>query len=60
MKNVLSLVLCVLVLAVFSTSYASEKLYDKCKSCHGEDGSKKALGTSNSLKGQSKEDIIKN
>jgi cytochrome c len=43
----------------FSTSYASGQLFDKCKSCHGEDGSKKALGTSNPIKGQSKEDIIK-
>lgn len=35
------------------------ELFSGCKGCHGADGSKNALGVSNPLKGQSKEDIIK-
>lgn len=35
------------------------KLYKSCSGCHGSDGSKKALGVSPSLKGQSAEELEK-
>lgn len=39
--------------------FANEQLFKKCASCHGADGGKKALGVSNILKGQSKEELQK-
>lgn len=40
--------------------FANEQLYKKrCASCHGADGGRKALGVSNILKGQSKEELQK-
>jgi cytochrome c len=36
---------------------AGEAVYNKCRGCHGTDGSKKALGVSPSLKGQSASEI---
>lgn len=48
------------ILVVFSfNGFANESLYKRCKGCHGDDGSKNALGVSNPLKGQSKEEIIR-
>jgi cytochrome c len=44
----------------FSLSlFANQQLYQKCASCHGTDASKKALGVSNILKGQSKDELVK-
>jgi len=42
--------------AVASSDGAS--IYHKCKSCHGENGEKAALGVGTPLKGQSTTDII--
>ncbi|UOD34543.1 c-type cytochrome [Deferribacteraceae bacterium V6Fe1] len=47
------------IMVFFSfNGFANESLYKSCKGCHGDDGSKNALGVSNPLKGQSKEEII--
>ncbi|MBZ4644362.1 MAG: cytochrome c [Deferribacteres bacterium] len=49
----------ILLIVFFGLSgFANEALYGKCKGCHGADGSKKAYGVANPLKGQSQEDII--
>ncbi|MGA1862509.1 c-type cytochrome [Deferribacter thermophilus] len=60
MKKFVFITFCLLTAFFFSiTTYSSEKLFAKCSGCHGKDGSKHALGVSNPLKGQSKEEIIK-
>jgi len=57
--KVLSFLATILFVGVFTiSSFANESLYKRCIGCHGNDGSKHALGVSNPLKGQSKEEII--
>ncbi|MGE4268021.1 MAG: cytochrome c [Deferribacterales bacterium] len=50
----------IVFLTAVSTAFAAADgaaLYAKCKGCHGADGSKKALGVSGVIKGQSAKDI---
>lgn len=59
MKRILTTVLILLSIILFtSISFASEKLYKKCISCHGIDGGKNALKTGITIKGQSKSEIL--
>lgn len=50
----------IVFLTAVSTALAAADgaaLYEKCKGCHGPDGSKKALGVSEVIKGQPAKDI---
>lgn len=58
MKKI-SFVLSLVLFSSYVMADSGESLFSKCKSCHGADGSKNALGVSKPLKGQSKEDILK-
>lgn len=44
-------------LSVSAFATDGKLLYKKCSACHGEDGSKKALGTGVPLKGQTAEEL---
>ena len=58
MKKI-SFILSLVLFSFYVMADSGESLFSKCKGCHGDDGSKNALGVSNPLKGQSKEDILK-
>jgi len=56
MRIVSLVVSAILLIFTIGTASASD-LYKRCVSCHGEDGSKKPLGTPYTIIGQSKDEI---
>ncbi len=61
MKKTIQMIAVFALLSLSFSVYAADGkvLYKKCSACHGEDGSKKALGTGHPLKGQTAEDLLK-
>ena len=53
MKKVLLVLTMFSIASICAAGSDGASLFSKCKSCHGDDGSKKALGVSPALKGQS-------
>ncbi len=63
MKKTIQMIAIVAILSLPLAALAAdgEALYKnkKCSTCHGDDGSKKALGTGHPLKGQTAEELFK-
>lgn len=61
MKNISKVIIGISLLAGLSLQVhaSGEKLYNKCKGCHGASGEKKALGKSEIIKGWDSKKTIK-
>lgn len=64
MKRILGIFSCLVLAGSLVVAAAGamdmdlEKIYAKCKGCHGDDGSRIALGVAPALKGQSADDLL--
>jgi cytochrome c len=57
MKKTIGFIVFLTTVSVAFAAADGAALYAKCKGCHGADGSKKALGVSEVIKGQPAKDI---